>query len=442
MVLPYARQPPQACPNPQARQTGRFHTYMMKKFHIPASIEGSLSSTPPQGSKNSTSSVLSAVSADRREGTPLDILCFSHLRWHFVTQRPQHLLTRAARERRVFFWEEPYFDGEGAGSLQVIQEALPEGGQLWVVRPHLPAGGDANQLQSKLLSDFVQQFAIEQYICWYYTPMALGFTDGLHAEVTVYDCMDELSGFLGAPPELHAREGQLFEWADVVFTGGMSLYEAKRKQHRNVHAFPSSIEVEHFRSATGPLADPADQAEIPHPRAGFYGVLDERFDSALMAEVARLRPKMQFIFIGPIVKIDPATLPSGGNIHYLGPKKYTELPAYLAGWDVAMLPFARNESTRFISPTKTPEYLAAGKPVVSTPIHDVVSGYGDQGLVAIAGNAEGFAAALDAALEPPAPEWEEAVRVKLATNSWDTTWAAMWREIEAARVMAAINIGE
>lgn len=366
-----------------------------------------------------------------------DLLCFSHLRWHFVTQRPQHLLTRCALERRVFFWEEPSFDADdnwdGTPTLQVMHEQE----QLWVLRPHLPRAGNADDMQRDLLRTFMADFAIKHYVRWYYTPMALGFTSELHADATVYDCMDELTGFLGAPPELAEREKALFAAADVVFTGGMSLYEAKRKQHGNVHAFPSSIDVPHFAQAMHAIAEPADQAGIAHPRAGFFGVLDERFDLKLMEEVAALRPSMQFIFLGPVVKIDPADLPQAANIHYLGGKSYQELPAYLAGWDVALLPFALNESTRFISPTKTPEYLAAGKPVVSTPIHDVVNGYGNAGLVAIAGTALEFAQAIDRALLPQKPEWKAAVDAKLAGSSWDSTWKAMWKEIDAIRMRSA-----
>ncbi len=354
-----------------------------------------------------------------------------------MTQRPQHLLTRCARDRRVFYWEEPVFDGAGAGSVEVLREPLPGDAQLWVLRPHLPPGStelaERDALQKDLLAGFLDEFAIKRYVCWYYTPMALGFAGELTPEATVYDCMDELSGFLHAPPELRERERQLFGRADVVFTGGVSLYEAKREQHANVHAFPSSIDVEHFRHAAGAGMEPADQAGIPHPRAGFYGVLDERFDVQLMGEVAKLRPRIHFVLIGPVVKVDPASLPQGENLHYLGPKSYPELPAYLAGWDVAMLPFARNDATRFISPTKTPEYLAAGKPVVSTAIQDVVRGYGDEGLVTIAGDSEAFAGALDAALVAPAPEWREKVERKLAAGSWDKTWTAMWREVERVR---------
>ncbi len=360
----------------------------------------------------------------------IDLICFSHLRWHFVTQRPQHLLTRAAQQRRVFFWEEPYWDAEDNGDGTPTLEIMQEGPRLWVLRPHLPRIGNADTMQRDLLRSFMQAQSIVQYVRWYYTPMMLSFTGDLTPEATVYDCMDELSGFLGAPPELAGREQALFAAADVVFTGGMSLYEAKRKQHGNVHAFPSSIDVPHFASAAQVTKDPTDQAAIPHPRAGFFGVLDERFDAGLMAEVAGLRPHMHFIFLGPTVKIDPSTLPQAENIHYLGAKTYAELPRYLAGWDVALLPFALNESTRYISPTKTPEYLAAGKPVVSTPIHDVVSAYGKAGLVAIAATAPQFAEALDRALQPPAASWHAAVKEKLATSSWDRTWAAMWKEIE------------
>ena len=358
-----------------------------------------------------------------------DLLCFSHLRWHFVTQRPQHLLTRAALTRRVFFWEEPYWDADDQGDGTPTLEIMQEGPQLFVLRPHLPRAGNADDMQRDLLRRFMQDHHIAAYLSWYYTPMALGFTDRLTPQATIYDCMDELTGFLGAAPALAQREQDLFSHADVVFTGGMSLYEAKRKQHSNVHAFPSSIDVPHFAQARSISQDPAEQAAIPHPRAGFFGVLDERFDLALVRQVAALRPNVHFIFIGPVVKIAPATLPQAANIHYLGGKSYAELPAYLAGWDVALLPFALNESTRFISPTKTPEYLAAGKPVVSTAIHDVVAGYGNEGLVAIAHTPQQFAEAIDAALEPQPATWAASVAAKLAGGSWDRTWAAMDREI-------------
>ncbi|WP_263382576.1 UDP-galactopyranose mutase [Granulicella arctica] len=315
-------------------------------------------------------------------------------------------------------------------SLEVMQVGL----SLWVIRPHITWGIEFEVGQRALLAELLEQFAIRHYVCWYYTPMALGFSNHLKPEATVYDCMDELSGFLNPPPMLGVREQQLFAAADVVFTGGISLFEAKQKQHHNVHAFPSSIEIEHFAQAKSEqIALPADQKDIAHPRAGFYGVIDERFDVALLAEIALMRPHIHFIMLGPVVKIDPAALPEAANIHYLGSKSYGELPGYLAGWDAALMPFALNDATRFISPTKTPEYLAAGKTVVSTPIRDVVRGYGDAGLVAIADSAEKFVTALDLALEPQTESWHKAVVQKLGESSWDSTWAAMRDEIDRVR---------
>lgn len=369
---------------------------------------------------------------------PTDLVCFSHLRWRFVTQRPQHLLTRAAKEYRVFFWEEPIWHAAGeieAGTSPVPGARLEieeEAATLWVIRPHLSQGMDGEAVQRTLLDEFLERTGVTNFVRWYYTPMALGFSAHLQAAATVYDCMDELSHFLNAPPELTSRERELFQIADVVFTGGISLFEAKQKQHPNVFAFPSSIDVPHFARAREAQPDPADQAHIGRPRAGFIGVIDERLDIELLGKVARLAPGVQFLLLGPVVKIDPAHLPQGPNLHYLGGKQYAELPAYLAHWDVAMMPFAINDATKFISPTKTPEYLAAGKPVVSTPIRDVVRGYGDEGLVTIAQDPQSFADAIKAALGPQAESWREAVATKLSASSWDQTWAAMQGEILCA----------
>jgi UDP-galactopyranose mutase len=244
--------------------------------------------------------------------------------------------------------------------------------------------------------------------------------------------MDELSAFKGASSLLRDREAELLRRSSVVFTGGQSLYEAKRSQHDNVHPFPSSVDVEHFAEARRIVSDPEDQRGIPHPRLGYFGVIDERFDIELVDAVAEARPDWQLVMIGPVVKIDAATLPSRPNIHYLGAKSYEELPHYIAGWDVALLPFARNEATRFISPTKTPEYLAAGKPVVSTSIRDVVRPYGQQGLVRIADEAREFVHACTAAMaEPAAPRITQADAF-LRQTSWDGTWTRMRTLVDLA----------
>src|SRR3712207_3005286 len=239
--------------------------------------------------------------------------------------------------------------------------------------------------------------------------------------------MDELANFRFAPPQLLDLERELFASADVVFTGGYSLYEAKKDRHPNVHPFPSSVDRAHFSQARATDAAPDDQALLPKPRFGFYGVIDERMDLELIGALADAHPEWSIVMVGPVVKIDPADLPHRPNIHYLGGKRYEELPHYLGGWDVAMAPFAINESTKFISPTKTPEYLAGGRPVVATPITDVIRHYADLDAVFIAGGADEFIKACEQALALTRgdDEWLKDVDAKLANLSWDTTYARM-----------------
>ncbi len=363
-------------------------------------------------------------------GQKTDLICFSHLRWNFVFQRPQHLLTRCARERRVFFFEEPIFDSD-VPRLETFQDVS----DVTVAVPHLPAGLAADAVTRELrelVNALLARYRISSSILWYYTPMALAFSRHLRPAAIVYDCMDELSGFAGAPAGLREAEQALLAAADVVFTGGQTLYESKRHMHRNVHAFPSSVDVAHFARARNTPRDPADQRAVARPRLGFFGVLDERLDIDLIAAIAAMRPDWHLVFVGPVVKIDPAKLPRLPNVHYLGSKEYAELPAYISGWDVALLPFARNEATRFISPTKTPEYLAAGRPVVSTSIRDVVRPYGDRGLARIADTPADFVAAVAAALIEPAAPRIRAADAFLARMSWEATWAGMWDLVEEA----------
>ena len=360
-----------------------------------------------------------------------DLVCFSHLRWDWVYQRPQHLLKRAASDRRVFYVEEPICDN---GSMRL--EVRERDAGVKVVTPYLPEGLCSQIAKTAVMSEMIERFldaqGIRDYVLWYYTPMAMEFTRQLKPSAVVYDCMDELSAFKGAPEALKFHELELLKRADVVFTGGQSLYETKREKHRAVHSFPSSIDRDHFMQARTRGEDPDDQKRIAHPRLGFFGVIDERFDTGLLDAVAAARPKWQFVMIGPVTKIDPAMLPQRINIHYLGAKSYEELPKYIAGWNVALLPFAINEATRYISPTKTPEYLAAGKPVVSTPITDVIRPYGQMGLVRIAGTQQEFISAIEDSLTPEATtkEWLERVDKFLAKTSWDQTWAEMWDLIE------------
>lgn len=382
------------------------------------------------GTEFGQSAQYSILGDGKASGSP-DLICLSHLRWDFVFQRPQHLLSRCALERRVFFIEEPIFGAE-APRLDLT----PRDCGVVVGVPHLPQGLSETEVialeQALLIDELIIGQGIGEYILWYYTPMALPFTRFLEPVARVYDCMDELSGFKGAPLSLKRLEEDLLDCVDLVFTGGESLYEAKRHLHKMIFPFPSSIDAAHFGRARRETPEPEDQAQIPRPRLGYSGVIDERMDLDLLAGIADLRPDWHLVMLGPVVKIDPADLPQRPNIHYLGGKDYQQLPAYLSSWDVAMIPFAHNDATRYISPTKTPEYLAAGIPVVSTSITDVVRPYGEQELVEIADTPADFVAACERLMceSFDRASWLERVDGALAENSWDLTWERMMRLID------------
>jgi UDP-galactopyranose mutase len=357
---------------------------------------------------------------DTHVGGYPDLVCLSHLRWNFVFQRPQHLMVRFARNRRVYFVEEPVF---GDFDRPTVSVDMHDG--VSVVVPHLPRHFDAdaaNAAQRAALDDLIARAGLRRYVLWYYTPAALRFSDHLDPAAVVYDCMDELSAFKGASSDLPQLEQRLMARADLVLTGGQSLYEVKKRRHQNIHAMPSSVDVAHFAAARHDGADPLDQRDVARPRLGFFGVLDERLDIPLLAGLADARPDWHLVMVGPVVKIDQADLPQRPNIHYLGSKGYADLPRYIAGWDVALLPFARNDATRFISPTKTPEYLAAGKPVVSTSIRDVITPYGELGLVYIADTVPDMVRACNAALREPQAGRRSRADSFLRGMSWDATW--------------------
>lgn len=368
------------------------------------------------------------------------LIVFSHLRWDFVYQRPQHVLSRIAARWPVVFVEEPV---PGESRLEISH---PSPG-VTVLRPHTPVAGsgfDGEQIDAVAtqLKSYLDQNGITRYGVWFYTPMALPLLRGLNPEAIVYDCMDELSMFHHAPAALLPREDMLLRIADVVFTGGPSLYDAKRDRHGNVHCVPSSVDSVHFGTARDQAIESPLLADIPHPRLGFFGVIDERLDLDLLAKVADSDPCWQVVVVGPVVKIDAAQLPRRANLHYLPQQAYATLPALLAGWDVCLLPFALNDATRFISPTKTLEYMSAGKPVVSTSITDVAGLYGAG--VAIAQDHAGFVDACRKALG------EDAAAIALRTGaqqrlvestSWDGAAGGMVEAIEAA-IAARASTGD
>jgi UDP-galactopyranose mutase len=338
-------------------------------------------------------------------------------------------MSRFARAMTLVFWEEPIEIGDRETAYLKVRQA-EDFPNVRIATPHIPQGLEEDRREAtiqRLLGAHVASCA-RPLVAWYYTPMMLPFSRHLDTTAVIYDCMDELSKFRFAPPRLLDLEKELICRADLIFTGGASLYEAKKSRHSSVHCFPSSVDRKHFAKARRELDQPADQAELKHPRLGFYGVIDERFDIDLLRQMADMRPDWSFVMVGPVVKIGEDELPRAANIHYLGGKTYEQLPGYLSGWDVALMPFAMNDSTQFISPTKTPEYLSGGKPVVSTPIRDVVRTYGHLEGVHIAHDADGFVRCCERALEQsrnPEGSWLAEADLLLAATSWDTTQARM-----------------
>ncbi|HEV7577736.1 MAG TPA: glycosyltransferase [Caldimonas sp.] len=377
------------------------------------------------------------------------LIVFSHLRWEFVFQRPQHLLSRLARDFHVIVVEEPMrTDGPA-----FLERMTPCAG-VEVLRAHTTveaAGFHDDQLSAlqPMIGGYLAERAIDDYLVWFYTPMALPLLGELAPRAIVYDCMDELSAFKNAPRQMRQRESALLKCADLVVTGGPRLYEAKRDANANVLCVPSAVDAAHYaaRRATADAAAMARAAELqgrlPAPRLGFFGVIDERLDLDLVAALADADPAWQIVMVGPVVKIDPAALPRRANLHWLGQQPYALLPQLVAAWDVCLMPFALNESTAFISPTKTLEYMAAGKPVVSTPIHDVQAMFGD--IVAIAASTEAFVAACRAALAEPAAqrrEREAQMQARVREHSWDVAAETIRRSLAAVLASSARGEGE
>lgn len=368
------------------------------------------------------------------------LIVFSHLRWDFVFQRPQHLLSRLAHRHRVLFIEEPHHDPLAEPHF----ERRTPCDNVLVLKPVTPvkAGGfhdDQLAVLQPLLQQLLQDEALEHYIAWFYTPMALPLLAGLQPQIVVYDCMDELCAFRGAPRQMRQRETALLKRADLVLTGGPSLYASKRELHPEVHCLPSSVDASHYapdritQHYDEYLAAEKLQAHILAPRLGFFGVIDERVDLELIAALAEAKPDWHVVMVGPVAKIDRDQLPRNANIHWLGQQNYQRLPALVAGWDVCLLPFALNEHTRYISPTKTLEYLAAEKPVVGTPVHDVVAMYGE--VVRVAHTQQEFIAACEAALTETPPQRARRLAASsavVARYSWDESARTVLRLLDQA----------
>ena len=363
--------------------------------------------------------------------TSYPLVVHSHLRWDFVWQRPQQILSRLSRRRPVLYVEEPVFvDDVASATLDVTHPCE----NVHRVVPRLPASlrgsydGACESVRAALLAFMERDRTIAHEFAdcvqWFYTPMPAPTMLGAFGERgVVYDCMDELSQFRFAPPELVERERLLLSRADIVFTGGRRLFESKSRHHRNVHFFGCGVDVEHFaraRDAGTPLATELDA--LPGPVLGYFGVIDERLDYALIDRLAERYPHGSVVFVGPLAKVDASELPKRPNLHWLGQRSYADLPSYVKGFDVCLMPFALNAATEFINPTKTLEYMAAGKPIVSTAVPDVVRNFTP--IVRVADSAEEFARTVSIALDHDESRIQAGIALARA-STWESIVAAM-----------------
>lgn len=360
-----------------------------------------------------------------RPDYPLIVHC--HLCWDWVWQRPQQFMSRFSHKRRVLFVETLCPDESLVTPLVQIRrfEKWPN---LTLLRLQFPTwrwndGEWVDRERKRLVKEALRGPLRGQFknpVQWFYDPMAVkAFTGELGEVATVYDCMDELSQFKGAPPEIRKREAELLGIADVVFTGGRRMWESKSKHNSNCHFYGCGVDVPHFSKArSAQTVVPEDIASLPKPVLGYFGVIDERMDYDLLAKLAKASPDWSIVMVGPVTKVDPATLPRMKNVHWMGGRDYTMLPAYCKGFDVCMMPFALNEATEYINPTKALEYMATGRPIVGSAIYDVVKNFGS--VVQVANSHDEFIKLCCAAAESPDQQLIDKGLEMASANSWES----------------------
>lgn len=368
----------------------------------------------------------------------LSFIVHSHLRWDFVWQRPQQIFSRLAQHYPILFVEDAVTDKEGIG-LEITE---PHPNIFRVVpRFNTSAFGNDHEAQDSFYEQTLSHLhrALRHHpalrgrfdtpVQWFYSPMSAPFMlNQFDAIKTVYDCMDELANFRYAPANIAERERLLLAKADIVFTGGYQLYQSKSRYHSNVHFYGCGVDVAHFqRARLASTALPTELASLPRPIFGYFGVIDERIDYELLVYLGNAYPSASLIMVGPVVKVDPKSLPRLSNLHWLGQRTYEDLPALVKSFDVCLMPFALNDATRYINPTKTLEYMAAGKPIVSTAIPDVVHNFTP--IVAIAHSAAEYAQAVKRASETPDAQLIQLGIQKADRETWESIVASMQRRI-------------
>jgi glycosyltransferase involved in cell wall biosynthesis len=371
----------------------------------------------------------------------LSFIVHSHLRWDFVWQRPQQIFSRLARQHSILFVEEAL----DAVDTPMLELSEPHANVVRAV-PRLPGAAgmsidDQHQIMLPLLDHALRTHPLlagrfHKFVQWFYSPMPAPSTlERLAGVAVVYDCMDELANFRFAPPDIAQRELQLLAHADVVFTGGRALFEAKSRHHDNVHFFGCGVDAKHFGQArSADLRVPEELAQLRRPVLGYFGVIDERLDYDLIERLSQAFPNCSIAMVGPLAKVEPEQLPASANIHWLGQRDYAQLPPLVKGFDVCMMPFAINDATRYINPTKTLEYMAAGKPVVSTAVPDVVRNFG--AYVGVARSHGEFIAEVRRALTQPDTARIARALAHAEGSGWDAIVAAMRTHVARALVRA------
>jgi glycosyltransferase involved in cell wall biosynthesis len=370
---------------------------------------------------------------------PLIVHC--HLRWNFVWQRPQQFLSRLSKKHRVLFVEGPILHEEEMEPCFTLTPA-PDYPHITVMETHFPAsrfqdGAWVDAQRRRLVEEALRgplKGKFDSPVQWFYDPMAVEAHLGHHnACATVYDCMDELSQFKFAPPALIEREARLLKAADVVFAGGRKMWQSKSRHNSNAHFYGCGVDVVHFGKARlSSTALPEEVRDLEGPILGYFGVVDERLDYDLIGKLAAARPDWHIVMVGPTAKVDPAEFPQAPNLHWLGGRDYSQLPAYTKAFDVALMPFALNEATEYINPTKALEYMATATPIISTPVPDVVSNFAT--VVKISENSNEF---VELCVAQACQIDKIAVErgLKMANeNTWDAIVAKLEKHIEEAIV--------
>ena len=366
------------------------------------------------------------------------IIVHSHLAWDWVWQRPQQFHSRLAKTHPILFVEGPTASDQLTAPRVTLRE-VSDYPNIVVLQMQMPASRfwsdgswvDAERrrlVQSVLEGPLGRKFV--NPVQWFYDPMAATAFAGRMDEIAiVYDCMDELSQFKGAPAELVRRERELLAAADVVFAGGPKMAKSKRRLNPNCYSFGCGVDIKHFgkaRRATTKV--PREIAAMSGAVLGYIGVVDERIDYDLLAKLADYNRDWNLAIVGPWTKIDPADFPVRRNLHFLGNRDYGELPAYAKGFDICLMPFAKNAATEYINPTKALEYMATGRPIISTDIEDVVLQFSD--VVSIATQHDEFIAACEEGVARPDSRRIQAGMKMARNNSWESIVAQLEKHVE------------